>query len=329
MRFLWKSQLKRERGKFLPKASAIHKKTNRKEQLEIKAGRSMGAWLLTIMLWFFFFGTVGYLVFFSPYLALDPPQIAGLSLIDEASFRGVVNSELEQQFFGLLSRNRFFLVRPEKLAETVQSRFPLIRNIRIERIFPSALVITVEERETIVLWCSQEKCFQVLENGDVVPVTDAHHSELSASHTITITDESGQSMEPGERVFEQGFSLFPMTLKRGLEERLGITLDKSMTVSSRFANELRVTTDRGWRLFVSTRLPAQSSIDALTLLLDAELSAEAQSKLQYIDLRTENRIFYRYQDGHEEQINNQPETSNPSGDKINTENAKTEKKKKK
>lgn len=326
MRFLWKSQLKQERGKFLPKASSTQKKTNRKERLEVQAGRSLGAWFLLAALWLFFLGTVGYLVLFSPYLALDSPRITGLSSIDEPSFRGAVDTELAQRFLGSVSRNRFFLVRSEKLAETLQARYPLIRNIRIERTFPSTLTIKVEERETIVIWCSQENCLQVLENGNAIPVTDVYNSEPNVTHTLTITDESSQSIEAGERVFESEFSSFPVELKSALEEKLGLTIEKRMSVSSRFANELRVMTSTGWRLFVSTRLPVDSSVAALALLFDTELPAEAQSKLEYVDLRTENRIFYRFQDGHEEQIDdsNKSVTSEPA----KGETSKTEKKKK-
>ena len=73
-----------------------------------------------------------------------------------------------------------------------------------------------------------------------------------------------------------------------------------MRLVSRFADELRVKTKGGWQIYFGTRIPLEASLEALQLLFEKELPEERHGDLEYIDLRTENRVFYRYKEGIEE-----------------------------
>lgn len=301
MRFLWKSQLKQEKGRFVPKPLAHPRKVTRKERLERPEDQGAGRFLSVLALWMLFFGTSAYLVLFSPYLALDPPQITGLEHIDATHFSETVTGELSQKYFNLFPRARFFLVRPHRLEEVLLARYPIIQKLEITRTFPSMLEITVLERPSLVLWCAGGTCLHILENGAALPTNDVYHETVNESRTITIEDLSGQAIVPGEGVFEPDFVFLPQIIRQSLQETLGIQTEATMTVTSRFANELRVKTTAGWQIYFSTRLSPEASLAALQLLFDTEISEERRSHLLYVDLRTENRIFYRYQEGGSEE----------------------------
>lgn len=296
MRFLWKSQLKQEKGRFVPKPLAQRKKVTRKERLELP-GRGAGRLLGVAVLWVLFFGTGAYLVLFSPYLALDPPRITGLEHIDAEHFSETVAGELSQRYLDLFPRARFFLLQPKRLEATLLARYPLIQKLEITRTFPSTLEIAVSERPGLVLWCTGGTCLHILENGAALPTSDVYHETVNQSRTITIEDLSGQTIAPGEGVFEPDFVFLPQIIRQSLQETLGLATENTMTVTSRFANELRVKMTAGWQIYFSTRLSPEASLAALQLLFDTEIPQERRSQLLYIDLRTENRIFYRYQEG--------------------------------
>jgi hypothetical protein len=112
-------------------------------------------------------------------------------------------------------------------------------------------------------------------------------------------DESGQALPNEGKIFDPQFVAFPGEVRTALRERLGLETDQKMRVTSRFGNELRVKTDGGWEIFFATDIPLETSLDALSLLLDKEIPAERRADLLYIDLRTENRVFYRFQEGKE------------------------------
>ena len=297
MRFLWKSQLPTERGKLLPKKSPERSRMTRKERLAIRAKKTTRSSFLVIFLWLLFCGTLVYLVLFSSYLALAPWHVSGLSLVNEDDFRQTVDEQLAHKYFGIFDRSRYFLVRPEALANTLKERYPLLRAVTVRRTFPDGLEIVVAERESIVSWCVAENCAQVLEDGDVIPTTAVYQKEENQARTLTLRDESNQPLRYGAGVFSSDFVPFILTLRRSLQNDFGLVPESEMFFASRFAEELRLKTDAGYEVYFSTRFLLQSSLSALHLLFDEEIPVAQRSQLRYIDLRTENRIFYLYQDG--------------------------------
>ncbi len=296
MQFLWKSQLKKERGKFLVKNTSAQKKTNRKERLVSSMEQSSRSYAGVIFLWLLFLGTGAYVVLFSPYLILKEPEITGLEHIDRASFLETVESELDQKYLRSIARNRYGLIRSKALEQTLQNRYPLIRSIEVRQVFPDTVLISLEERETLLLWCTDDTCVHILEDGSGIPVTDVYQTEENQSRTLVLRDMSGQSLLNEEKRFESEWITMPVLFKRSLQEQFSLEIEKEMSFSSRFANEIRVKTKSGFEIFFGTKVPLESSLSALALLLEKEIPKERQSELEYIDLRTENKVFYRYRD---------------------------------
>lgn len=131
-------------------------------------------------------------------------------------------------------------------------------------------------------------------------MNDAYEEEGNRTRTVTLRDLSGKELTQGERITEQELIVFPGAFRKGLQDLLSIEIATEMTLSSRFANELRVKTEEGWEIFFSTEVPVIASLEALQLFLEKEIKPERRRDLQYVDLRTENRIFYRYQEGKED-----------------------------
>lgn len=289
--------MKKERGKFLPKV-AEKKQATRKERLAVSRGRFFFSGI--IFLWLLFFGTVVYLIIFSPYLKVTALHIEGLALVDEGRLRSVVNEELARDYLRFIPRDTFFLVPTESLERLLAERYPLLRSVTVRRTFPGTLAIRGEERTTIVLWCSAGTCAHVLENGTVIPTTEAYQEEKNQERTIVLKDESGQPLRFGEGIFEDDFVPLVVFFREQLQARFGIETENSILLASRFANELRIRTREGWGVYFNTGISRETSLDTLGLLLDGEIPRERLAVLRYIDLRTENRAFYRYQDGESE-----------------------------
>lgn len=296
MQFLWRSQLKKERGKFLVKNTSAQKKTNRKERLVSSMKSTSCSYTGVVLLWLLFFGTGVYVVFFSPYLILKDPQITGLDKIDRISFLETVESELDHKYVQSIARNRYGLIRSKSLEQTLRTRYPLIRSIEVRQIFPDTVLISLEERETILLWCTDDTCVHILEDGTGIPVNDVYQTAENQSRTLILRDMSGQSLMNEEKHFESEWITMPVLLKRSLQEQFSLEAEKEMSFSSRFANEIRVKTKTGFEIYFGTKVPLESSLGALALLLEKEIPKERQSELEYIDLRTENKVFYRYRD---------------------------------
>lgn len=282
------------------KDTSASKRTNRKERLESNKKERRVGYAPVYLLWMLFFGTVGYLVLFSPFLVLREPVVTGLQNIDEDAFHRTLEEIVGQKYFGYFSRNRYFLLQPRSMESLLKERYPLLSHVSVQPVFPDGLTVTALEREDILVWCSSERCLHLLEDGSLQPTNDAYQEEENRARTVTLRDLSGRELSQGERITEQELIVFPGAFRKGLQDQLSLGTLPEMTFASRFANELRVKAEEGWEIFFSTKVSVTSSLEALRLFLEKEIKPERRRDLQYVDLRTENRIFYRYQEGKED-----------------------------
>lgn len=297
MRFLWKTQLRREGGKLFPKSSQAKSRSNRKEQLESSRGAG-GSYAGVLFLWILFFGTVIYVIFFSPYLLIHPPIImSGVENIEESSLDEFFQKKLSGKYFGIILKNSFFLVQPKRLEAHLKEAYPLIQSVSLTRVFPSGLQAVFQERKHIVLWCSGETCYHLLENGSAKKTTPVFETEANRSYTIFVRDASLLPVEEGDFVVGENFVSFAASLRESFKESLDMNIENTFTTSSRFADELKIKTGEGFEVYVNTQIPISTSLDALHILFEKEVNTEARRQLKYIDLRTENRIYYSFQDG--------------------------------
>lgn len=254
------------------------------------------AWSV-LLLWVLFGGTVGYVLFFSFFLAVEDTRIDGTEKISQESITRLVEEELSGRRFKIWPRNNFFSVRPGHIEELLREAHPLLKKVIVTRIFPNGLQVAIEERNKIVVWCSGGMCYLLNEEGVLMENRNITNEE-NKEYTITVSDMSNQSVLPGQRISEDGsLGAFIVSVGPALRERLGIETDEEYTTASRFADELRVTTKEGWELYLNVTTPIDSSLDDLKLLFDKELTAEKRSQLTYIDLRVENRAYYVLKNG--------------------------------
>ena len=296
MQFLWKSQLRREKGRLLPKNSVPKKKTSRKEKLHVEHDKRKAYFGVTF-LWILFLGTIIYVMFFSPYLTLTDVRTASSQEDQKIAVEKFVVSRITGKYFGIFPRNNFFLTFPKRLENNIQSEFPLVKDVQIKRVFPDTLMVELSPREKLVVWCTGLSCYHVLENGTIREKTALFDQGINQEQTLTIRDMSEKSLDLNSHPFPETFVPFVVSLKEGFQNRLGIEIEDSFTVSSRFAEELRVKTLAGWEIYVSTKRPLDTTLNSLGVLFEKEITEEKRSYLKYIDLRTENRMYYVFREG--------------------------------
>lgn len=278
-----------------------------------------------LFLWVLLMGTLVYIGFFSTFFLIGEPRIAGTNLISEVTLRESVENQITGKYLGIFPKRSFFLVRPRVLEERLRLEYPLLASVDTVRIFPDGIRVTVVERTKILLWCSGDQCYLIDEEGRAHDGSRALSSE-NMPYVIFVTDMSGKAVVSGDRIFDGQYGAFVVRMSEMFPEQLGLMIASRYSTDSRFASELRVKTDEGWEAYFGTDIPIESSLSALTLLLDKELPKEKRATLAYIDLRAENRIYYAFRDGEDGESQSVDPSPNPAAEKkIDTESKKKKK----
>lgn len=282
----------------MPRASGVKKSASRKEKLQSTLGTRPVYWGV-VFLWLLFAGTIVYVLLFSPYLALVTVDVEGAHAEESAPIDAFLQDQLSGKYLKVFPKNDLFLVFPHRLEQQLLNEYPLIQQVSVTRVFPHTLKVDIVSREKLVLWCSAGVCSQIREDGSVVARTAAFDRPLNQARTLTIHDMSEKPLPQESAVFPSTYVPFVTSLKESFRNRLGIEIEDSFSVASRFANELRCKTNEGWEVFLNTEQPLESSLDSLDLLFEKEVSSEKRPHLKYVDLRTVNRIYYASVDGAE------------------------------
>lgn len=238
-----------------------------------------------------FVGVSVHTIVFSQRTQLSVVRIKGLEAVSEGTFRSVVKEHFEGRYFFLFPRDNFFLFSESRLRETILSRFRRIRSVSFVRIFPDTLRVDVEERDAPLLWCSGGPCYLLDENGMAF---DGFNLGTTSDEPERIVDESAQGVDLGSRLVSESEMRFFGSLKEAFAS-VSVPIRNEYAVKSRIASECDVMTEEGWRMFVSQDIPVEKTAAMLRTFLET-IDIVKRIGLDYVDLRVENKVFYRLKD---------------------------------
>jgi cell division septal protein FtsQ len=284
-----------------------------------------------LALWALFVLVTVYALFFSSFLTIRDIRISGNRAVDEEGIRALIREDLQGRYNGLWPNDNLLWASGERMESRLKDRFRQIRTVRLEKVFPSTLSVTLEERKTVLLWCSQGKCFYIDEEGYAYDEADTGRPEDADGSFLRITDMSDQFVDMREPVLDKSFVQFALQARESFREMLGIETAPEASTPSRLSSELRLKTREGWEAYLDTALPLEKSVRTLGLLLKKEISQEDRPRLKYVDMRSENRFYYAFQGDEGGDVagetSEQPESSAVSEEKKKNEPKDGDKKK--
>lgn len=259
-------------------------------------------------------------MFFSSLLRVNQTEIVGRETVSKSDVNRVVEEFLHGSFLGVIPKNTLPIVclRRHALERIFYEQFPIFRSVDIKCSFPDTMRVSFEERRMAMILCSGGPCFAVDERGSAFDEMGVPEESLDSRATLVVIDQSGKPVFFQDPVFSEEFLETFSSFRERLFVESDIATSSLSTTPSRLSDEIRLRTGEGWELRLSSAVPMDRSFLALRLLFDKTLSSDDRKRLEYVDLRTENRIFYLLKGGEEKE-----------GEKMGDDGKKGEKKKKK
>lgn len=279
-----------------PKRSRLFRGVTRERQKGVPQHRQRTWSLWTVgyaLLWVLFVGLVIFVLFFSSFLRMKQKDIPSTGSVSKDDVSTVIDAALSGKLFGILPNDTLPIafVRRHDAERRLLEAFPAFRNVTVSFLFPSTIALKIDERDTVLVLCSGGPCFFVDERGIAFDAASALHDQEDPG-MLTVVDVSAKPVSWKETLFSKDFlRSFPF-LRQRLRDELGLEVSAVAETPSRFSDELWFRSSEGWELRISATIPVEKSILALRLLFAKTLSENDRKNLDYIDLRTENRIFY-------------------------------------
>lgn len=239
--------------------------------------RRMVVWLILLIL------VLSYILFFSPIFKIRGIEVPGASEGGEIS-----PEELKNAF----NYKNIFLYTKNDIKNVLMEEFPLIADINISKnIIERSIKLIITERERLGIVCQaiEEEmggCFYIDKQG--VIFEDA--PQTSGSLILLIKDYSQRKFYIGKKIFEENVINAISKIREDLFLETGIKV-LDFSIKSFPPTDLNVMTSEGW--YIIFGLDRDAGIQILSLKAALEEKIQNREELEYLDLRIENRIYYK------------------------------------
>ena len=240
----------------------------------------------------FILGALLWAVYFSPVFEIRNISINHPDKITPEDAAQIVND------LKLYSRIRFIydlvpslqknliLISKKRLIQNLSTSFPEIRDLEVRKKFFHTLSIEFNMREQVGIWCATENCYYIDTDGVIFMPA----SESEGSLVMKIQDMKNPEADLGQTVLRSDLLKFLI----GFRDKLSET-EKVSVVFYKLNGEpalVEAVTGQGWSLYMEPAKAPDNLIKTVTAALNEAIKSN-RSRLEYIDLRIPDRIFYK------------------------------------
>ena len=160
---------------------------------------------------------------------------------------------------------------------------PLIKATVEKGWFKRSIKIVIEERKRFAVWCDiKNNCYWIDQEARAFEEAP----ETEGSIIMLIYDDQLENITVGQKVIEERFA---PNLVKILKELANLNLSLGRNTYERNSTELTIKTLSGMRILFSVRFDPDLNLASLKSLQEKNNF----NGMQYIDLRVENRLFYK------------------------------------
>ncbi len=232
-----------------------------------------------------FIGGVFYFVFFYQKIQIREIKVYGNQLVSPQDIQKLTEEKIIHKILFFNSKS-IILVNESGIEKEISKNFPQIAKINLKRNFPTTLILEVEERKSIGVWCASQtqKCFNLDEMGIIFS------ENPESSDVLKIIDpERKDNINLGEKVINEGLLNSIAKIEAGLKENS--IRGKEFVLSGE--NRLNIKTDENWQIYFNLKGDLNWQLEELNQVLQKEIPSAKRRNLEYIDLRF-SKVYYKY-----------------------------------
>jgi len=264
----------------------IKKKTKRKIR------RRSATTLRVIAVIIFFFGamaSVVYILFFGNLFNVNEVRVSVPKAIPVDEVLDVANEWLDSKNRLISRRNNSYLLDKSELENLLRDEFQKIKEVSVDRVSRNVIEISIIDRKPVGIWCiiKNEECFYF----DLDGIAYLGMSRSSGFLYTSINDHRRRNIILGGRVESDKWLDNILATQNGLKfAGLGV---RQYNVASDSYDEFTVDTTDGWEIRLSNSTNVRQQISSLVQFLATTITDEEKATLEYVDLRVQDRIYYK------------------------------------
>lgn len=235
-------------------------------------------------------------VSYLPRFNVSSISIVGTTNVSPNLVEVYAQTQLHDGTHPYLSPENIFLYNPDHLARAIVGFFPRIKSANVDRssMLATAVMITIAERQPFALWCRTTDCYQMDDSGFIFAQTDG--SAVSTTQYVFQGDVSaassssaiGQSFVPAHL---PGLLVLLQSLAQAGFPPQGASVegDQDFTVPLKDSFYIKA----------SFGADSDTLVKNLQLILTSEALQGNLARIEYVDLRFGDKVYYKLKGGNE------------------------------
>lgn len=229
-------------------------------------------------------GAFLYFLFLSPFFQIKEFRISGNQKITTENLQQLIEEKINKRMLFFNSKS-IFLFGSKEINNSLLERFPEISQINLKRKLPDILIVEIKERMPIAVWCNGE-CFYIDKEGIIF-----ERGPLELENELIIRSGIGEmKTDLGEKILDKKYIETILKIQKELKENIKMKIAEFIVLKE---GRLNVKTSEGWEIYFDIDGDIAEQISNLIIVLEEKISPEVRRNLEYIDLRFENRIYFK------------------------------------
>lgn len=255
---------------------------------------------LRLLFWFtatFFFGVVMYILFFSQFLAITSFGISGNKDVAENDILDQIRPGVTGKFGGIIDKNNLLLLRNKKVRKDILDKFRQVRSVEVRKKFPAQLEVRIVERVPTLLFHSADEWFILDENAVAYDYVNPEAKEIVAHNLPALCELEGKDIGLGTQVLNKDYLVYILGLNEKIKNYTEVEIENKFETRSLISKDIRIKAKEGWGIYFNESLNLDKEIEMLNAVLEKKIEKEKRPDLEYIDLRIDNKVYYKFHEG--------------------------------
>ena len=225
-----------------------------------------------------------------PYVSVHSIVVVGAKEVPANMIQRQAETVLNDGSRHFFSRTNIFIYPRAVIEKSIESFFPRIESAHISRASLLATVVTVavKEREAFAMWCSSVAACYVMDDAGFI-FAELPPGVSGGAATPYVFHGSVESANPVGHTFATGHLPGLVALLELLEQAgsgpQGIAVEN--------AQDFQIAFTEGFGVKASFGQDASTLAKNLELLLSSDALRGKAGNIEYIDLRFDNRVYYK------------------------------------
>lgn len=232
-------------------------------------------------------------LFFNAYFFVDNVIVNGAQRIDEYRIYNIIDQQLQKKRLLFFPQQNIFIFSKRKLKKEILYNFS-VNDLRVNKNLPRTLTVSFSEKIPAAIWSEQNRYYYI--DADMTVLAEVEGLQVNAAEFIALKNETDQPLIRQSGLSKKvslakNYLLFCLALTQKSKEQ-GIAIANTFDINEP-EKTLRLRITDGPAVYFNAESDWENQFEKLTVLLSEKLNPNDLKKLEYIDLRFGDKVYYK------------------------------------